>query len=170
MVLQLPAGRFILRDILYIERSDFILRGAGSGPGGTVLEIPVALKDLRRPEALDELQEYLIRGDKREKKTGYFFSVYSWMGGFIWPRVPGKRIYPYLAEFDTPSEILALASTGKRGDHPSRSTAASRLRSAIGFASSGTTPKASAGPCSSICTCRRPSTSARATGRARSAL
>ena len=127
VVLQFPVGRFIVRDILYIKRSDFILRGAGSAPGGTVLEIPVALKDLRRPEALDELQEYLIRGDMREKETGYVFSVYSWMGGFIWPRVPGKRIYPYLADFDTPSEVLALASDGKRGEHTFTVDSTSRL-------------------------------------------
>jgi Pectate lyase superfamily protein len=126
-VLQFPAGRFIVRDILYLERSDFILRGAGSAPGGTVLEIPIALKDLRRPAALDELQEYLIRGDMREKKTGYLFSGYSWMGGFIWPRVPGKRIYPYLADFDTPSEVLALASNGKRGEHTFTVDSTSRL-------------------------------------------
>ena len=128
VVLQVAAGRFILRDILYIERSNFILRGTGSGPGGTVLEIPVALKDLRRPEALDELQEYLIRGDTREKKTGYLFSPYSWMGGFIWPRVPGKRIYPYLADFDAPSEVLALASGGKRGAHRFTVDRAGRLQ------------------------------------------
>ena len=127
VVLQFPAGRFILRDILHIERSDFILRGAGSGSDGTILDIPIALKDLRRPEALDELQEYLISGDKREKKTGYLFSVYSWMGGFIWPRVPGKRIYPYLAVFDAPSAVLALASDGKRGEHTFTVDSTSRL-------------------------------------------
>lgn len=127
VVLQFPAGRFILRDLLQIERSHFILRGAGSGSDGTILDIPIALKDLRRPEALDELQEYLITGGKRDKKTGYLFSVYSWMGGFIWPRVPGKRIYPYLADFDTPSEVLALASGGKRGEHTFTVDSTSRL-------------------------------------------
>jgi hypothetical protein len=49
------------------------------------------------------------------------------MGGFIWPRVPGKRIYPYLADFDTPSEVLALASAGKRGEHTLAVDGASRL-------------------------------------------
>lgn len=126
-VLQFPAGRFIMRDILYIKRSHFILRGAGSAAGGTVLEIPIALQDLSRPEALDELKEYLIRGDRREKETGHLFSVYSWMGGFIWPRVPGKRIYPYLADFDQPSKVLALATAGTRGAHTFTVDSTSRL-------------------------------------------
>lgn len=39
------------------------------------------------------------------------------MGGFIWPRVPGKRIYPYLAELDQASEVLARAVAGTRGRH-----------------------------------------------------
>ncbi len=30
VVLKLPAGQIILSDILYIERSNFVLRGAGS--------------------------------------------------------------------------------------------------------------------------------------------
>ena len=134
VVLQFPAGRFILRDILYLERSNLILRGAGSGPDGTVLDIPIALKDLPRPAALDELQEYLIRNDRGDKSAESFTSVYSWMGGFIWPRVPGKRIYPYLPEFDVPSEILARALEGKRGEHqltvdrPSRLTAGAQTR------------------------------------------
>ncbi len=117
VVLELPPGRFIVRDILRITRSHFILRGAGSDVGGTVLAIPVALKDLRRPRSLDELQEYLIRGDKRDKVSGDIFSVYSWAGGFIWPQVPGKRVYPYLAERDAPPDVLARALTGRRGGH-----------------------------------------------------
>jgi hypothetical protein len=127
VVLQFPAGRFILRDILYLERSNLILRGAGSGPDGTVLHIPIALKDLPRPAALDELQEYLIRNERGDKSAESFTSVYSWMGGFIWPRVPGKRIYPYLAELDVPSEILARALEGKRGEHLLTVDGASRL-------------------------------------------
>src|SRR3970040_1489593 len=35
VILQLPAGRIILSDILYIERSTFVLRGKGSGDNGT---------------------------------------------------------------------------------------------------------------------------------------
>jgi hypothetical protein len=116
-VVEFPSGRFILTAILPIERSHFVLRGAGSGEDGTVIEIPIALKDVERPEELGELQEYLIAGRKLEKKTGYLFSTYSWMGGFIWPRVPGKRIYPYLARLDRPSDIIARGLSGERGGH-----------------------------------------------------
>jgi len=40
VVLQLPAGKIILSDILYIERSNFVLRGAGSGALGTEIYCP----------------------------------------------------------------------------------------------------------------------------------
>ncbi|SNR31620.1 hypothetical protein SAMN06265371_101164 [Lutibacter agarilyticus] len=34
-ILQLPAGKLILSNILFTERSNFVLRGAGAGAGGT---------------------------------------------------------------------------------------------------------------------------------------
>jgi len=40
VVLQLPAGRIILSEIVYIERSNFVLRGAGSGENGTEIYCP----------------------------------------------------------------------------------------------------------------------------------
>lgn len=124
-VLAFPSGRFILRDILSIERSHFVLRGAGDDPGGTVLEIPIALGDLRRPRSLDELADYLVLEDKREDGAPY--SIYSWTGGFIWPQVPGKRGGVYLPELDPPPQILARGLTGLRGGHRVTVDTASRI-------------------------------------------
>jgi hypothetical protein len=48
--------------------------------------------------------------------------------------VPGKRIYPYLAELDAPSEALARATAGTRGEHaievdsPTRLAVGDRVR------------------------------------------
>ncbi len=40
VTLQLPAGRIILSEIVYIERSNFVLRGAGSDQKGTEIFPP----------------------------------------------------------------------------------------------------------------------------------
>ena len=57
VILQLPAGRIILSDILYIERSNFVLRGAGSGENGTEIYCPRPMMYLKDPESLAELRE-----------------------------------------------------------------------------------------------------------------
>ena len=60
VVLQLPAGKIILSDILYIERSNFVLRGAGSGKEGTEIFCPRPLMYMKNQESLAELREYLM--------------------------------------------------------------------------------------------------------------
>ncbi len=122
VVVQLPAGRIILSRILYIQRSDFVLRGMGNeGKNRTVLYFPVPLSALETPPELQELQEYLLLNDKRqrEKDRGIDepFSLYSWSGGFIWTNYPGERGKPYLAKYDTGREQLAKITGGKRGGH-----------------------------------------------------
>ena len=43
VILYFPKGRFILKSILYIERSDIVISGAGMEPkDGTVLYMPLA--------------------------------------------------------------------------------------------------------------------------------
>ncbi len=120
VIVELPAGRVILSDVIYIERSNLILKGAGTGDNGTELYFPRPLIYEPTPQPLRELQEYLIEFDKnqREKDNNIDlpFSPYSWAGGFIWTQVPGERVKSYLATYDRPATILADGITGNRGD------------------------------------------------------
>ncbi|MDE0679612.1 MAG: glycosyl hydrolase family 28-related protein [Gammaproteobacteria bacterium] len=119
VIVRFSAGRYIVSEILRIERSDFVLQGEGSGAGGTVLYFPRPLKQVDRSASLDELRQYLVELDKREVDPGRnlndYFSEYSWSGGFIWIQKPGVREAPYLVEYDPEIEKLAEIETGARG-------------------------------------------------------
>ena len=119
VVVRFSAGRYIVSEVLRIERSDFVLQGAGSGSGGTVLYFPRPLKQVDRSASLDELRQYLMELDKREVDPGRnlndYFSEYSWSGGFIWIQKPGVREAPYLLEYDPEIEKLTDIETGARG-------------------------------------------------------
>ena len=119
VVVRFSAGRYIVSEVLRIERSDFVLQGAGSGSGGTVLHFPRPLKQVDRSATLDELRQYLVKLDKREvdpdRNLDDYFSEYSWSGGFIWIQKPGVREAPYLVEYDPKIEKLADIETGARG-------------------------------------------------------
>ena len=67
-----PAGRYKITDILYIRKSNVVLRG--EGPDKTVLIFPKALEHIK-PKA-------------SATTTGQATSGYSWSGGLIW--VEGK--------------------------------------------------------------------------------
>lgn len=120
VTLQLPAGRLILSDIIFIERSDFILRGAGSGVDGTQLYFPRPLMYVPNPDGLKELREYLTTFDKvqreKENNVNLPFSQYAWSGGYIWTQVPGERVKSYLEHYEVPNKVLAMAQSGNRGD------------------------------------------------------
>jgi hypothetical protein len=120
VVLKFPKGRFILTDILRIDRSDFVLQGSGTGPDGTVIYMPKPLSSLPLPPELRELDKYLKVNDKRqiEKERGinHMFSHYAWSGGFIWVNVPGGRPKRYLEKYDKPDLTLAAAIRGRRGE------------------------------------------------------
>ena len=120
VVLQLPAGKIILSDILYIERSNFVLRGAGSGKEGTEIFCPRPMMYLKEQESLAELREYLTSTGKRqvekENNIDLPFSQYAWSGGFIWTQVPKQRVKSYMEKYDTPPTVLAKVIQGKRGE------------------------------------------------------
>lgn len=120
VILKLPPGKIILSDIIYLERSDFILRGAGSHEKGTLLYFPRPLMYEPDPEPLRELREYLITFDKRQREKenniDLPFSQYAWSGGFIWTQVPGERVKSYLEKYEQPLNVLANVVSGKRGD------------------------------------------------------
>jgi len=119
VILQLPLGRLILSDILYIERSDFVLRGTGTGEKGTEIFCPRPLMYAENPKELKELREYLLEFDKRQREKenniDLPFSQYAWSGGFIWTKVPGVRVKSYLPKYEQPYEVLAKVSEGERG-------------------------------------------------------
>jgi hypothetical protein len=112
VVLHLPKGRFILRDVIWIERSDFVLQGAGSGKDGTVIEMPDHLgkMNLEREAELFRRQKEFNDATGRGK-----FSPFSWMGGIIWVRHPDA---PYIGWSKRESEhVQADVLAGKRGEH-----------------------------------------------------
>ena len=119
VIVRFSAGRYIVSEVLKIERSDFVLQGAGSGTGGTTLHFPRPLKLVDSSTSLDELRQYLVRLDKREvdpdRNLDDYFSEYSWSGGFIWIQRPGVRAAPYLVEYDPEIEKLAEIEAGARG-------------------------------------------------------
>ncbi|MFC3153968.1 glycosyl hydrolase family 28-related protein [Gilvimarinus japonicus] len=130
IVVQIPAGRFIVSDILYLERDNLILRGAGSG--ATTLYFPRPLRYLPDPPELAELRQYLKTMNKRQREKSHnidlAFSQYAWSGGFIWTRIKNERVKPYLEEYDQQPAPLALPTQGKRGDDRLKVDNASQLR------------------------------------------
>ena len=121
VILQLPAGRIILSEVLYIERSNFVLRGAGSDEKGTEIYCPRPMMYLKNPESLAELREYLTTFDKRQREAennvDLPFSQYAWSGGFIWTQIPNERVKSYLDKYEPTPNILAKVSSGNRGEH-----------------------------------------------------
>lgn len=120
VVIQLPAGQLLVSEILQISRSDIVIRGAGSGAGGTELHMPRPLQMVDRSNHLDELREYLLKYDKRQREANknidFLFSEYSWTGGFIWVQKKGTRAAAYLESKDPKPSSLAKALTGTRGE------------------------------------------------------
>ncbi|KLT69315.1 hypothetical protein [Flavobacterium sp. ABG] len=121
VILQLPAGRIILSTILYLERSNFVLRGTGSGKNGTEFYCPRPMMYLKDPESLAELREYLTTFDKRQRENenniDLAFSQYAWSGGFIWTQIPNERVKSYLDKYEPTPIVLAKVSSGTMGEH-----------------------------------------------------
>lgn len=121
VVLQLPPGRIILSEILYIERSNFVLRGVGSAQGGTEIYCPRPMMYLKNQDSLAELREYLTSTGKRqvekENNIDLPFSQYAWSGGMIWTQIPNQRVKSYMEKYDTAPTVLAKVIQGKRGEN-----------------------------------------------------
>lgn len=116
IVVLFPKGRFILKQILYIERNNFVIRGMGSKKDGTILYVPRPIKDMDLPSYIKEIKEELIRDNKKEGDKPY--SPFSWSGGVLWTRVSNweKRIK------------LAKALSGKRGTFAIKVDASKNLK------------------------------------------
>jgi hypothetical protein len=132
VILKFPAGKFILKDIIYIQRSNFVLQGSGSSENGTIIYIPQPLNELGRiPEELNELEEYLNVNNKRQRepKRGIDepFSLYAWSGGYIWVGPKGERAKTYLQKYNETETELAVITGGKRGEHTLTVESSSKL-------------------------------------------
>lgn len=88
-VIAVPPGRYVITDIIEIERSGTALRGAG--PHQTVIVAPTPLQK--------------IRPNMGATTTGRPTSNYSWSGGLIWAKGQWES-----------DEITIVAAEAKRGD------------------------------------------------------
>lgn len=95
----IPEGRYLLTDVLRLDRSDVVLRGAGAGR--TVLYFPEPLSEVLGPAPPS-------RGD------GGFW---SWGGGFVW-----------LSGEDEGGRITDIVEPARRGDRRLTVSSATGLR------------------------------------------
>lgn len=113
-------GRFIIKDLLKINRGNITISGKGMGAGGTQLFFPMPLSIIDKTPNLDELRSYLRLNNKKQRDTEIYiddyFSEYSWSGGVIWIQKEGTRPVPYLKELDQQPQRIAIATKGKRGE------------------------------------------------------
>ncbi|WP_299295580.1 right-handed parallel beta-helix repeat-containing protein [uncultured Erythrobacter sp.] len=115
---QFHAGRYLLSEILWIERSGIVLSGMGMGEGGTELYMPRPLNQIDDGGALDEIRIYLEENSKYERipdaNLEVLFSPYSWSAGFIWARVPDGRHATYLERYDRPIRTVTEIAAGSQ--------------------------------------------------------
>lgn len=97
--IEIPAGRYVITDILEIKRSGVVLRGAG--PDKTVLFFPKPLQQIH------PLQSATTEG----KPT----SEYSWAGGFIWFKggTGGQLLTAISGEARRGDQLVRVASANK---------------------------------------------------------
>ncbi len=97
--LLLPAGRYVLRDVINITRSNVVLRG--EGPEKSVIYIPNSLEELQGIK--------MAKGAGDEGKSSFSFS-----GGFV--RAAGKDVGQLIATVDKNAKrgdsMLQLKPTG----------------------------------------------------------
>ena len=119
VVLQFNPGRYIISSIIFIERNNIVLRGAGSGEHGTEIYFPRPLIYTKPTQELAELREYLIKLNKVQKEKANNielpYTEWAWSGGFFWSKVPGQRVKKYLDEYDQAISSLSKAKEGTQG-------------------------------------------------------
>jgi len=132
VTIQFPVGQFMIADIIPITRSELRIQGMGRSENGTTLYFPRPLKMMDDGGKLDELREYLIRYNKRQRvprlNLDVYFSEYSWSGGFFWVGEKDLRSSAYLEELDTAVPAIAHADQGQRGGFEVRVDNAAELK------------------------------------------
>ena len=120
VILAFPSGRFILSEVLHVQRDNIVIRGAGRGKAGTVLYFPRPLRITGDGGRLDELRSYLVSNNKREinkeNNINVPFSEYSWSGGFIWVAPKHDRTQRELIDtYQEAPESISNIVQGLRG-------------------------------------------------------
>jgi len=132
VTLQLPPGRIQIGEVIPLERSNFTLRGAGSGAGGTELYFPRPLNIVDDPMRQDELRKYLRRENKYEvnadQNINFLFSEYSWSGAFLLVGPRKDRPVSYDPAKDRRMPVLAVPASGKQFDRTIKVKDASQLK------------------------------------------
>ncbi|GGA84267.1 hypothetical protein GCM10011369_27870 [Neiella marina] len=107
VIVQLPQGRVDLSRVLAIQRSQILLRGAGSSAEtGTELFFSKPLLSVAAEDQQQWKIRQLVANNKNATQKGH--SPVSWKGGFIWTK-------PRLKPFSTALAVETLA--GKQGQH-----------------------------------------------------
>ena len=106
-----PCGNFILRDIMWIERSNLVIRGAGKDKTVIKMATHLGKMNLSPEAALFENQKKFNDSTGRND-----FSPFSWLGGLIWTHLPEGTTKTALHEGHD-YEPLSLGIAGKRGQH-----------------------------------------------------
>ncbi|CAK8719843.1 hypothetical protein GMJAKD_09120 [Candidatus Electrothrix aarhusensis] len=116
-----PAGRFIINDVLIIQKKNFILQGAGSQADGTVIAPSRPMKDMTKPPLILATEQEIV-ASKQKTGHGDLYSPFSWAGGVIW--VGSSDTHGNTAATGTATRTN---STANRGDHTVSTEDASRL-------------------------------------------
>ena len=92
--LLVPKGRYVITRVLYIRKSNFVLRG--EGPGKTVLVFPKPLLEVLGPKP----------------GTGEYDN-WSWAGGFLWVegRESNRRLADITADAARGSQVVRVSTT-----------------------------------------------------------
>lgn len=95
--ISIPAGRYLISDILWIKKPNLVLRG--EGPGKTILVFPKPLDD--------------VLPNMSATTSGRPTSNYSWSGGFVW--IKGsygiKTICPVTSESKRGGKTISVGKT-----------------------------------------------------------
>jgi hypothetical protein len=96
---EIPAGRYVIKQILEIRKPGIVLRG--EGPQKSILTFPVPLTD--------------VREDWGATTSGERTSNYSWSGGFIWFKgdLRAKTVTKITAEAKRGDTVLQVGGTSK---------------------------------------------------------
>lgn len=90
VVVAVPAGRFQLSEVLFLERSHLVLRGAGRDADGSVLAFTRPLEQMQVPAETEKLRRELQRAGKKQGDRD--FSPFAWTGGVVWVRNPAFEV------------------------------------------------------------------------------
>ncbi len=112
----LPTGRVQISEVIPLDRSNLVLKGAGQNEGGSELYFPRPLKVVDTSSRQDELRDYLVREQKIERNPdqnlNHLFSEYSWSGGFLLVGPGDDRPVSYDSSRDQRNPVITDVISG----------------------------------------------------------